>query len=373
MNASLLEIDGAQGEGGGQILRSALALSISTGRPFRIRNIRANRSKPGLLRQHATCVAAAAEVANARIAGGDPGSTELLFEPGSAREASTAASTLIEHSFAVGSAGGTGLVLQSILPALLALPAGPRLRVRVTGGTHNLAAPPFEFLEQSYLPAVHAMCAPRGEALRLRLERAGFYPAGGGEIVCDLPADYRLASATSAAPFQLHERGELREFRVRIRYAHLPESIASREASAVKRTLRYMRPEIPLSRNTIDCADSPGPGNAITIAVVSEHVTEVFSGFGQRGVRAERVVSQLCAQVAEYLQSDVPVGEYLADQLILPLVLGPGGSFTTGPLSSHTRTNIDVIRRFVDRSIECEPLETAAGGTPTRVRVTIGS
>lgn len=245
MNASLLEIDGAQGEGGGQILRSALTLAMSMGRSFRIRNIRVNRSRPGLLRQHATCVAAAAQISNARVVGGEVGSTELLFEPGDLAEALLTSAD--EFQFAVGSAGGTALVLQSILPALLTTSAAEELRLQISGGTHNIAAPSFEFLRHSYIPQL-----------------------------------------------------------ARIRIAHLARGIAEREAQAIRRRMARLAPELPCSCEIVECVDSPGPGNAITVELVSDLVSEVFSAVGQRGVRAERVVDRLCDEIAEYLHSDVP-------------------------------------------------------------------
>ena len=142
MREGLIHIDGSQGEGGGQILRSSLSLSICTQQPFKISNIRAKRDKPGLLRQHLTAVKAAAEISGATVTGAEIGSRELSFRPGPLQAGS--------YAFAIGSAGSCNLVLQTVLPPLLTA-AGPST-VRITGGTHNKASPPFEFLQRVFLP-----------------------------------------------------------------------------------------------------------------------------------------------------------------------------------------------------------------------------
>lgn len=164
--ASMLDLDGSQGEGGGQILRSSLALSMVTGTPVRIRNVRARRPKPGLMRQHLVAVQAAARIGGARVTGTEIGSSTLTFIPGTVKPG--------EHELSVGSAGSTTLVLQTVLPALLCA-SEPSLLI-LEGGTHNPMAPPFEFLERTYLPLVNRM----GPRVHAELERAGSYPAGGG-------------------------------------------------------------------------------------------------------------------------------------------------------------------------------------------------
>ena len=164
----MIEIDGSQGEGGGQILRTALALALVTGKPFRITNIRAGRKKPGLLRQHLTAIQAAMAVGGAAAEGATIGSRDLVFHPG--------AITPGTYRFAVGTAGSTTLVLQTILPALLC--AGGESMLTLEGGTHNPFAPPFDFLQTTFLPQVNRL-GPKVEAV---LERPGFYPAGGGRF-----------------------------------------------------------------------------------------------------------------------------------------------------------------------------------------------
>lgn len=184
---SVISIDGSHGEGGGQILRTALSLSAVTGKPFAIENIRARRSKPGLMRQHLTAVKAAAAICGAKADGAEVGSTRLRFEPGSLKAG--------EYAFNIGSAGSTSLVLQTVLPPL-ALADGAS-RVTLQGGTHNTGAPPFEFLDRAFLPLIRRI----GFNADVELRRFGFYPAGGGEVRVEIQAPSTLE------PLVIDERG----------------------------------------------------------------------------------------------------------------------------------------------------------------------
>jgi RNA 3'-terminal phosphate cyclase (ATP) len=324
----VIAIDGSEGEGGGQILRSALALSLVTGKPFDIHSIRAGRRIPGLLRQHLTCVQAASRVGSARCEGAEAGSGELQFHPGPVRSG--------RYRFAVGTAGSTSLVLQTLLPALLCAD-GPS-HVQIEGGTHNPAAPPFDFLKAVFAPLLERM----GPTVRVRLERPGFAPAGGGCITAEIEPVPALTS------IDLMERGAISGRRAEIWLAHLPDSIGKREATVLARRLGW-----PASAVTVRRFDGArGPGNVVMARVESEHVTELFSAVGQRGVRAEKVAGDAADQVRDYLAGGAPVGRRLADQLLLPLALAGGGRFRTGPLSLHTRTNMAVIERFLPVRIE---------------------
>ncbi|HET8798979.1 MAG TPA: RNA 3'-terminal phosphate cyclase [Thermoanaerobaculia bacterium] len=327
---ALIVLDGSQGEGGGQVLRTALALSIITGRPFRIENIRAKREKPGLLRQHLTAVQAAAQVGEASVDGAELGARSLAFVPTGVRAG--------DYRFSIGTAGSTTLVLQTVLVPLLLADAPSTLVIE--GGTHNPSAPPFEFLERAFLPLLRRM----GAEIELTLVRPGFYPAGGGAI------QVRIAPARSLRPLIVEERGAIAERRVRAVVANLPYEIAQREVRAAAGELEWG--EETQEAHTI--TGSAGPGNTVSITVASEHVTEVFTAFGARGVRAEQVAHDAAKQAKRYINSDAAVGEHLADQLLLPMAAGGGGSFTTTPLSSHAITNLDVIRRFTDVRAEVE-------------------
>jgi RNA 3'-terminal phosphate cyclase (ATP) len=326
----VLQLDGSVGEGGGQILRTALGLSLLTGTPFTIDRIRAGREKPGLLRQHLTAVQAAKEIGGAEVSGAAIGSRVLTFRPGPV--------TPGVYSFSVGTAGSATLVLQTILPALLT--AGAPSTLSLEGGTHNAWAPPYDFLEKAFLP----LLAKMGARVTAKLERRGFYPAGGGRIRVTIEPVPRLER------IDLVERGKIRATRATAVVARLSPGIAQRELKVLER-------ELSLDRNRLKCIEdreSPGPGNVVNVEIESEHVTEVFTGFGEKRVSAEDVAGRLAKEIRDYLDADVPVGEYLADQLLIPLALAGGGSFVSMPLSSHSTTNIGVIGQFLPRKFSVD-------------------
>jgi RNA 3'-terminal phosphate cyclase (ATP) len=329
----MLLIDGSMGEGGGQILRTSLALSLCCDRPFRIRNIRQARRRPGLRPQHLAAVRAAAAISRAEVEGDRIGSVDLWFAPGTVEPG--------DYQFDIGTAGSASLVLQTVLPALARV-AEPSALV-ITGGTHNERAPTFEFMERAFLPIVRRM----GIHCRLRLERAGYYPAGGGRIRAEIAPSGRFL------PLSLNERGTVIDVCAHARIAHLPRHVAERELGVVRRELG-----IPEERAIVlEDADSAGPGNIVNLIVTSTHVTEVFSGFGRRGMPAERVAAGAAARARQYLESGVPVGRHLADQLLLPMVLAGGSSFTTLAPSSHTRTNAALLAQFTGSSFRFERVD----------------
>jgi len=328
----MIPIDGSQGEGGGQVLRTALGLSLVTGKGFRIERIRARRPKPGLRRQHLTAVLAAAEVGQAEIEGAELDSRELVFVPGQVRPG--------EFRFDVGTAGSTTLVLQTVLPALM-IAEGPS-QVHLKGGTHNIHAPPVDFLQKSFLPILARM----GSDVQLTLERAGFYPAGGGSVLADIRPAARLR------PIELVERGRTLRRTASAVVARLPMHIAEREVDVVRRRMSW-----PAESVSTRAVDSAGPGNVVTVEIESEHVTEVVTGFGQRGVPAEKVAAGAVREARRYLKAGVPVGEHLADQLLIPMSLAGGGAFRTLEPSSHTTTNIETLGRFLDVSIRTERVD----------------
>ncbi len=193
-----------------------------------------------------------------------------------------------------------------------------------------------------------------GASVTVELVRPGFFPAGGGRIRATITPAHKLAR------LDLLSRGALVRRGVRAVVANLPYSIATREARAAGAALGWEDAELLAHTLT----DSPGPGNAVSIIIESEHVTDIFTGFGQRGVRAELVAETAAAEAKRYLDSHAAVGEHLADQLLLPMALGEGGSFTTLLPTGHTTTNATVIRRFLDVMIAIE------AGEVTTVRVT---
>lgn len=327
----MILIDGSQGEGGGQVLRTALALSILTGKPFRIDRIRARRSNPGLRRQHLAAVKAAAEISAADVRGAALESSRLDFAPGPVKPGT--------YHFAVGTAGSATLVLQTVLPPLLAAKSPSELTLE--GGTHNPMAPPFEFLALAFLPLLERM----GARVDAKLERHGFFPAGGGRVTVRIDPPERLQ------PLALLERGALKRRRARALVAKLPEGIAARELSVVMRRLGWSKDE--LRAETV--ADSAGPGNAVLLELEYEHLTEVFAAFGERGRKAEDVAHAAAEEAESYLKTEAPIGAHLADQLLIPLALAGQGEFRTAEPSGHARTNIETIARFLDVPIRAEP------------------
>ncbi len=319
----MIELDGSQGEGGGQILRTALTLSMVTQTPFHIANIRAKRSKPGLLRQHLTAVQAAAEICDAEVTGAHPGSLSLSFVPGAIKAG--------EYVFSIGTAGSCTLIIQTVLPALWQAKGDSRVLVR--GGTHNPMAPPFHFLERAFFPIVEKM----GVHVRCELNRYGFYPAGGGEITL------QVTPCPTLAPLSLTHRGARVDAFAESVVAGVPAHVAQRELQAIGESLNW-----PEDKRCIrQLAAGMGPGNVLMATIKHEHVTEVFCGFGEKGVSAESVARGVIGQIKEYLKQTAPAGEYLTDQLLLPLALAGKGELLATTISSHTKTNLAVIEKFL--------------------------
>ncbi len=327
----MITIDGSEGEGGGQVLRTALGLSLVTGRPFQINNIRGKRKKPGLMRQHLTAVRAAAEIGNAHTEGAKIGSDKLSFAPDS-----------IHHGkchFAIGTAGSCTLVFQAILPALL-MASGPS-EIILEGGTHNPMAPPFDFLEHTFLPLINRM----GANVKAEMERPGFFPAGGGRIIIT------VEPAKSLLPLELTEVSNI-NFTARAVSAELPGHIAQRE-------LKVVKAKLDITDNDIEQIqlDKFGPGNVLSIFANSDQLTETFTGFGQKNVSAEKVAVRAVGLARDYFRIRAPVGRYLADQLLIPISLAGKGRFRTSKPSNHTLTNIQIIKLFLELGITISEIE----------------
>lgn len=338
-NTSILQISGESG--GGQLLRSSLSLALVTGRAFRMANIRGKRPKPGLMRQHLTCVKAAAEVCGAEVEGADLGSTELIFQPGKVAAG--------DYAFAIGSGGSTTLVLQTLLPALLHVEASSTLRIE--GGTHNPMAPPFEFIEQCFLPVIQGM----GVDATVTLERPGFMQAGGGVLKAEIWPIKKWKK------LKLTERGEPVETFGRVLHAHLSGEIAKREIVTASKILEW--PE-----NHIDfryANDSTGPGNAILLGARFAKVCEISTGIAQLGKSAEAVATGAAKGLRSYLASPAPVGVHLADQLLLPMALSGSGVIHTLAITDHTRTNMALIEQFLPVKFSVE--DARAGEKAVRV------
>ncbi|MEL6346544.1 MAG: RNA 3'-terminal phosphate cyclase, partial [Myxococcota bacterium] len=237
------------------------------------------------------------------------------------------------------------LVLQTVLPALML--AGGDSVVSVEGGTHNSKAPPFAFLSQAFLPLIRKM----GPQVSLELVRPGFYPAGGGRI------EVSIQPATSLSPLSILEVGARQPLRAQALVSALPRGVGHREILTLRDHI-----DLEWSDTDIILIEQPrGPGNALHVFAPCETVTEVFTGFGERKKRAEEVAEEVAKEVLAYLEMDVPVGEHLADQLLLPMALAGGGRFRATPLSLHTTTNIEVIQTFLDVPFAVHPLKEEGG------------
>jgi RNA 3'-terminal phosphate cyclase (ATP) len=319
----MIELDGALGEGGGQILRSALSLAMVTGQPFRIHGIRAGRTRPGLMRQHLVAVQAAARICGARVEGATLGSQALEFIPGPVKGG--------EYRFAIGTAGSCTLVLQTVLPALLCADAPSTLHL--AGGTHNPMAPPLQFLQRAFLPRLAEM----GAQVEVQLERYGFYPAGGGVVTARVRPCARLRAREWVT------RGERTAAYAESVIAGIPARVATRELECVGKAMNWSGEQLIARR----LPDEQGPGNALLLTFEYANVSEVFTAFGEKSVSAEQVARQAVQRARQYLCTSAAVGEYLADQLMLPLALAGGGGFTVDEVSMHARTNAQVIETFL--------------------------
>ena len=318
----MIEIDGSHGEGGGQILRTSLSLSAITGLPFRMTSIRIRRSKPGLRRQHLTAVRAVAQICNADVEGDRVNSTELSFKP---RKVNAG-----RYTFDVGTAGSTTLVFQTVFPALLCATNEPSYLTFI-GGTHNHGGPPWHFLDRVFLPVLRQM----GAVVSIQLERYGFAPAGGGRWSA-------VVTPSKLHPIELHTRGSQVTSEASAIVSNLPESIAERELAVIRRNLGWSRQTLVICRRLRRSGQ-----HRDAIRIFSNDTAELTTGFGQRGVPAETVARSAVECWQAYESADVPVGEHLADQLLLPIALAGGGAFTTLPPTLHTFTNVHTISKFL--------------------------
>jgi RNA 3'-terminal phosphate cyclase (ATP) len=319
-----LQLDGTSG--GGQMLRTALSLAMITGQPFRMMNLRGKRSKPGLMRQHLTCVKAACEISGGAADGAEIGSTELVFDAGKLKGGA--------YQFAIGTAGSTGLLFQTLLPALLHADGPSTLRLE--GGTHNPLAPPFEFLDRVFLAALRRM----GAVVTISLVQSGFAPVGGGVIECEIQPCAKLTA------IELHHRGELKSLSLRVPIRNLQIGMGGRMLDAALRQFRCDDASVEIRE--------PGPGRGVCCLyeAVFENGEELTSSFGETNVTAERVGMRAAKCLSDFISSGVPVGRHLADQLLLPMALAGRGSFTTMVPDNHVSSNISVIEKFLPVKFE---------------------
>jgi len=329
-------IDGSEGEGGGQILRTSLTLSCITGRNLHIENIRAARRNPGLAHQHLSCVRASCQICNGQSQGATKGSQILDFQPGPIRSG--------DYHFDIGSAGSASLVIQTILPALFL--ADKPSAVTVIGGTHNPMAPPFDFLDETFLPAI----ANAGFNGICTLIRHGFFPAGGGKIRFNIQPWQKNTGRT----IDLCQRTKTPQIQARIYTAKLPVRVAQRQRKLLLQSKLNIK-----NTEHIEAEDSNGPGNCVMIRLCGSERTTVFTAFGKRGRPSEEVINEVVGLAENFLACYAAVDRFLADQLLIYMALKKAGSFTTNELSNHLQTNMEVIKKFLPIDFNIERQEMA--------------
>ncbi|WP_199508965.1 MULTISPECIES: RNA 3'-terminal phosphate cyclase [unclassified Psychrobacter] len=369
-----LKIDGSTGEGGGQIVRSALTLSMLTGTPIQVRRIRAGRAKSGLMRQHLMCVQAAQTICNAEVSGAALGSDAFSFTPQAVRAG--------DYHFDIGSAGSTSLVLQTILPALLF--ADSRVvdsqdvenkksdassTVTIIGGTHNPLAPTTDFLQHAFVP----LLAKLGMQVEIECVQAGFAPIGGGVIKARITPFLRRAGMPR---FELTERGALQSIVLCASVLNLDYSICTRELTSIKASLLEADIDEALMSTQSKRLDGIGEGNTC-FAIVTHQLgdkneakataktstktnthQEVFSLLGEKRSSAENIGKRLAGHIRRYLyDTDALIDEYLTDQLLLPLALAGGGTFTARMISEHSKTQAWLIEQFLPVAITFDAID----------------
>ncbi|MBE0442238.1 MAG: RNA 3'-terminal phosphate cyclase [Psychrobacter sp.] len=347
-NTATLKIDGSTGEGGGQIIRTALSLSMLTGIPIEITNIRARRAKPGLMRQHLMCVQASQSISNATVTGAALGSAAFRFAPNAIKPG--------EYHFDIGSAGSTSLVLQTLLPALLFANTNIQAASTVTikGGTHNPLAPTTDFLQHAFVPAL----AKLGMQVHIECLQAGFAPIGGGVIKATITPFMRRADSQ---PLTLTERGALTKIALVASVLNLEYDIGKRELASATATLIDGGVDDTLMTSNTSQLDGIGEGNSCSALVTHKHGDqihqEMFTLLGEKRTSAEKMGNRLAGLVKRYLlKTDALVDEYLTDQLLLPLALSGGGEFTARVISQHTETQAWLIEQFLPVDISFEAI-----------------
>ncbi len=336
-----LKIDGSTGEGGGQIIRSALSLSMLTGIPIEVTNIRAGRAKSGLMRQHLVCLQAAQQISDAAVTGAHLGSMAFSFTPNAIESG--------DYHFDIGSAGSTTLVLQTVLPALLFANTESTASSTVTikGGTHNPLAPTTDFLTQAFVPAL----AKLGMQVNVDCQKAGFAPIGGGEIKATIKPFLRRADT---APLKLTERGKFTHIELVASIVNLDYDICIRELTSAKSVLIEAGIDEAIIKTQSNKLQGIGEGNTCYAKVTHQIANsenshdEIFTLLGAKRTSAEKIGNRLAGLIKRYvLKTEALVDEYLTDQLLLPLALAGGGEFTARTISQHTETQAWLIEQFL--------------------------
>ncbi|MFQ5604280.1 MAG: RNA 3'-terminal phosphate cyclase, partial [bacterium] len=326
----MIILDGAAGEGGGQILRTALSLSALTGQPFEIKNIRANRPKPGLRAQHLKCVQAAGAICQARVSGDRLHSSRLTFSPGAIKAGN--------YHFEIGTAGSTSLVLQTIFYPISF--AQQNSTISITGGTHVPWAPCFHYLQRQWLPFMQRL----GFRAKLQMEQAGFYPKGRGKIIAE------IKPIKSIQPLTLLTRGNLLSIHGVSAFANLPRSVAERQNQQIRRMLQN-----EIDGLELEILQMPAFGKNTLMLLLGkyEHSQCCYDALGAPGKPAENVAREAAQKLLAFFASGGVFDEYLADQILIPFALAEGRSaFETPKITRHLLTNIEVIKLFLATEIK---------------------
>jgi RNA 3'-terminal phosphate cyclase (ATP) len=345
----MLTIDGSYGEGGGQVLRTSLALSAITAQAVHINNIRAGRRKPGLQPQHLTSVRAAAKVCDAEAEGAKLDSQTLTFVPRSPPRPGTYTFDVAQAAKG-GSAGSVSLILQTILVPL-SLGEGTS-QVTLRGGTHVAWSPPFDYVKRVYLPALARM----GVKAKVNIRKWGWYPVGGGEVKLTVEGQ---GQASALMGLDLSRRRQLLRVRGLSASSNLPKHIRLRQEKAALQALRSGGVNA-----RIDVVDAPakGQGTIVFLWAEFEHAGAGFTSLGERGKPAERVAEEAALELLSFLQGEAALDRHLADQLVLPMALASGPShFTTECVTQHLLTNAWVVNQFLPGRVDVEGGEGQAG------------
>ena len=349
-----LIIDGSYGEGGGQVLRTSLALSAITGQPVRVESIRAGRRKPGLRPQHLTCVRAAAKICAARVEGARLDAQTLDFTPQSPPQPGTYTFDVAQAAKG-GSAGSIGLVLQTVLLPLAMADGISQLTLR--GGTHVAWSPPFDYLRRVYLPTL----ARIGVRAKTHIQKWGWYPIGGG--VVKVRVEGRGPDSTFDA-LDLRQRGQLLRVRAVSASSNLPKHIRSRQERAALQTLRSHGVN---ARFEVVDAPSKGQGTVVFLWAEFENAVAGFTSLGERGKPAEQVAEDAAQELLDYLAGDAALDRHLADQLVLPMALSrEPAHLSTQEVTSHLLTNVWVVNQFLPGRVHVEGEEGGPGFCSTR-------
>lgn len=328
-----LKIDGSIGHGGGQILRSALALSAILGKPFEMHSIRKDRSQPGLRRQHLCGVSAAAEICGAKLEGAELGSEDLLFIPKKIKAGT--------YQFAVGTGGSVSLVLQSILLPLAVQKV--KSHISVAGGTYTPQAPTAEFFTETLVPQMNQM----GYSVKAEITRAGFFRIGGGLVQVD------CCRKDNFMPVYWMEKESPRKCFIQIVTSHFPEKTTLKVAKLIREELSKMRNMIPYELEIMENPDIEEPGAAVIVRTAGRTPT-VFSEIAQYGYSSEALARSLGKQIRSFLAASAPIETHLADQIILPLFFAAGGLFLTKSSSEHLESCIKILELFTGQKVKTE-------------------